>query len=113
MAGYRGWRRGGLWILVSFALMSWFTELQSRNLRWLPLWIRSANGSLAVFLLFAVVLLFLLMGAVTRWHHGAGQDSVAVDIIWRVVWITYQVFKVWLIVVAVMLLYRWGRRTSS
>ncbi len=93
--------------------MNWLAEFVSRNLKRLPSWTRSASGPQAVWLLLAVVALFLLVGAVHRWHHGGGENSVAVDIVWRVVWITYQVFKVWLIVVVVMIIYRWSQRSAG
>jgi hypothetical protein len=113
MAGDRGWRRGGLWIFVSFALMNRLLEFGSRNLKRLLSWIRSPSGGQAVFLVFAVVILFLLVGAVNRWRHGDGEGSVAVDIIWRVVWITYTICQVWLIFVVVTLLYRWRQRAKG
>ena len=99
---------------LSSGRMNRLAEFGSRNLKRLPQSIRSANGSLAVFLLFAVVILFLLVGAVRRWHLGAGANSVAVDIIWRVVWITHVVFEVWLIIVVIVLLSRWwSQRTNG
>ncbi len=93
--------------------MNRLAELGSRNLKGLPPWIRSPSGGQALFLLITVVILFLLVGAVHRWHHGSGENSVAVDIIWRVVWVTYQVCKIWLIVVVVMLVVRWRQRIAS
>jgi hypothetical protein len=86
--------------------MSQLFDFAARRLERLPVWVRSVNGGLAVWLSFVVVLLFLLVGFVSRWHHGAGDGRVEGDVLWHVVWITYQAVKVWLVTVVVILLYR-------
>lgn len=71
-----------------------------------PYWTRSINGRLAWWLAGITAVLFLLVGVVNRWRHGGGEGSAAVSILWHTVWIAYQCFKIWLIVVIVVLLYR-------
>ena len=87
------------------------TQVTSRKLKRLSHWIPTVNGALAVWLALTVVVLFILVGIVHRWHQGGGANSVEAAVIWRVVWITYQIVKVWLVVVLVMMAYRWTQRT--
>lgn len=66
----------------------------------------SINGRNTVLLAIAVGALFLLVGLTAEWRDGSGADSTAVAIIWRIVWITYQILKVTLIVFIVVLIQR-------
>jgi hypothetical protein len=92
--------------------MAYLAYLVERSVAKLPPWVRSVNGRLALWLAVIAGCLFLGVGVVNRWHHGGGEDSVGVDVLWHTVWIIYQVLKVWLIVVVAILLYRRVQRPS-
>jgi hypothetical protein len=92
--------------------VSQLIETAGRGWGRLPPWIRSINGRLALWLAVLVGCLFLAVGAVSRWHQGGGAQMLVVDIIWRTVWIVYQILKVWLIVVIAILIYRRAQGSS-
>lgn len=64
------------------------------------------NGYVVFYLALIVAGLVLVGGAVLEWHHGSAQGNVAVDILWRVTWVIYQVLKVTLVIVGGMWIYR-------
>lgn len=73
------------------AIRDWFDADDQERLQVLASW--RNIGMVGI----GVGILFLLVGATYQWHHGAGQDSIVVGVLWRIVWITYTVAKLALV----------------
>jgi len=65
-----------------------------------------ANGWLIFYFSLIFAVLIFVVGGVREWHHGSGEGSFFVDVVWRVTWIIFSVLEVALIV----LLAIWGYR---
>ena len=63
----------------------------------------------------ATAILFVLMGAVAKWHNGGGRTSAFVDILWSLVWVAYSLAKIVLVCVVIVTLYHYfsQRKTSD
>ncbi|HKB50386.1 MAG TPA: hypothetical protein VKC63_03025 [Solirubrobacterales bacterium] len=68
---------------------------------------RPNRGKLIALLAVCVALLYPLIGAFYDFHHGSGQGSVVVDVLWRVVWVGYSFARLALIVLLAMAAYRY------
>lgn len=65
-----------------------------------------ANGLFIFYLAIAFVALAIVVEAVREWHHGAGEGSIFVDVLWRVTWIASTVYEVVLIMLLAIWVYR-------
>lgn len=88
-------------------VLTHWAALAERRVRSLISRLGTARGSDIIRLAFIVLGMFLLVGLVNEWHNGVGHDSVLVDIIWRVTWISYQILKVLLVGLVVLYVYRY------
>lgn len=59
-------------------------------------------GKQILILAIGVFILIPLVGVLYRFHHGSGSGSIAVDVLWRVVWIVYTLVRLALIVLVVI-----------
>src|SRR5690242_10132420 len=57
-----------------------------------------ANGLFILYLAVLFVVLVIVVEAFREWHHGSGEGSIVVDVLWRVTLVTSRVFEVILIV---------------
>jgi len=52
------------------------------------------SGWALVYLGLVVAVLIFAVGGIAQWREGSGQDVVAVNVLWHVVWVTYSLLKV-------------------
>jgi hypothetical protein len=72
-----------------------------------------ATRSLVLWLVACVACLFVLVGAIYKWHTASGHDSAIVDALWRVVWIGYTFAKVTLIALLLIAAFRYFSKRSG
>jgi hypothetical protein len=73
---------------------------------------RLSRGKLIVVLAISVAIILPLVGILSDYHHGDGRDSLVIDIVWRVVWISTICLQLALVVLVVQAVWRWVTKHS-
>jgi hypothetical protein len=69
---------------------------------WLQELTKKIDRKLIFRLVFLVLVLFVLVGAIGNWHDHSGRGSVIIDILWGVIFTSYKISLIGLVIVCVI-----------